>query len=96
MHLRLLSVLRWSPRPSALRLRPDPPIRTYRHSGPRRKGRDAAAQYKLGMIYENGKVVPLDVEKVAHCFRLTAKQGYAPAQFNLGQLYTIGWGVPQD
>jgi hypothetical protein len=48
------------------------------------------------MIYENGKVVPLDVEKVAHCFRLTAKQGYAPAQFNLGQLYTIGWGVPQD
>ena len=30
------------------------------------------------------------------CYRKAAEQGHAPAQFNLGDMYRDGEGVPQD
>jgi TPR repeat protein len=56
----------------------------------------AAAQFKLGMAFLNGKEVPRDLEMAAHWLRKAADQNNAAAQFNLAVLYTQGAGVPRD
>jgi hypothetical protein len=57
---------------------------------------DAAAQNKLGAMYDDG----LGVEKSAHdafeLFNRAAAQGYAPGMANLGRAYARGNGVKQD
>ena len=40
--------------------------------------------------------MPKDGAEAEKWFRLAADQGYAPAQYNLGVMYTNGWGVPQN
>jgi TPR repeat protein len=48
--------------------------------------------YSAGMKAEMAHDYP-----VAHAdFRLAAKQGYAPAQYHLGEMYETGRGVPLD
>ncbi len=57
---------------------------------------DVAAQFDLGVCYDNGYAVPQNYEEAAKWYRKAAEQGYADAQNNLGNLYYNGKGVPQS
>ncbi len=57
---------------------------------------NAAAQFNLGLMYENGYAVPQDYKTAVKWYTLAAEQGNAGAQFNLGWMYVEGLGVPQD
>ena len=64
---------------------------------------DAAAQYCLGIMYQQGglmykgtRSVPQDMAEALKWLRKAAEQGYAEAQFHLGLMHGIGQGVPQD
>lgn len=57
---------------------------------------DAEAQYKLGIIYENGQGVEDNCMAAARWYKLSAEQGHATAQFNLALLYKSGLGVTQN
>ena len=57
----------------------------------------AAAQYYLGVCYDNGEGVPKDVSKAVEWYAKAAEQGYELAQNDLGYYYLIGrGGVPKD
>src|SRR5262245_59074708 len=56
----------------------------------------AAAQFKLGMYFLNGKEVPGDLPIAAQWLRRAADQNHAAAQFNLAVLYSQGAGVARD
>ena len=54
---------------------------------------DVVAQFSLGAIlYYGGS----DTAQAIEWFRKAAAQGYAPAEFQMGQLYDFGFGVAQD
>ncbi len=55
-----------------------------------------AAQYNLGVLYENGSGVAQDFKTAAAWFAQAAAQGQADAQYNLGLCYENGSGVAQD
>lgn len=57
---------------------------------------DAAAQFKLGALYANGKGVAQDSKAAAQWLRKSAKQGWFPAQTLLGWCYAGGNGVSQN
>ena len=57
---------------------------------------DSAAQFNLGLMYEDGEGVPQDYKEAASWYRKAAEQGYAEAQTNLGFMYGKGLGVLQD
>jgi hypothetical protein len=57
---------------------------------------DAAAQYNLGLIYNNGQRVPKDYKQAVYWYTKSAAQGNAAAQFNLGFMYFNGEGVSQN
>jgi len=57
---------------------------------------NAAAQYYLGMAYENGDGVAQDYAAATKWYREAAEQGSAQAQYRLGALYEYGKGVSQD
>jgi TPR repeat protein len=57
---------------------------------------DPAAQYNLGILYENGEGVPQDYFEAVHLYGLAARQGHPDAQLNLGAMYGNGWGVGRD
>ena len=50
----------------------------------------------MGAMYEKGQGVPQDYKEAVKWYRLSAEQGYADAQYNLGQIYRRGEGVPRD
>lgn len=54
------------------------------------------AQFKLGVMYANGKGVPEDDKQAVKWYRLAAEQGNAKSQYNLGLMYDNGEGVPED
>ena len=56
----------------------------------------AAAQYRLGYMYDYGEGVPEDDIEAVRWYRLAAKQGDADAQLNLGAMYDEGAGVLED
>ncbi len=56
----------------------------------------AAAQFDLGVSYQNGQGVRRDYGKAAVLYKKAADQGLAAAQCNLGILYQNGQGVPKD
>lgn len=57
---------------------------------------DAAAQYRLGVMYAEGRgVAPNDAE-AALWFERAAEQGEPMAQYNLGASYAEGAGVRKD
>ena len=56
----------------------------------------AAAQNSLGLSYEWGQGVEINVRKAADWYRKAAEQNFAQAQNNLGTLYDIGKGVEED
>jgi TPR repeat protein len=54
---------------------------------------DVVAQFSLGaMLYYGGD----DTSQAVEWFRKAAAQQYAPAEFQMGQLYDFGFGVRQD
>lgn len=57
---------------------------------------EAAAQYRLGGIYANGRGVPLDETKAFYWMEQAALQGHRDAQFGVGVMYVEGLGVMRD
>lgn len=56
----------------------------------------AAAQFNLGVLYEQGQGVKQDYRMAARWYQQAAQQGYASAQANLAYLYRHGLGVACD
>ena len=54
------------------------------------------AQCLLGVLHHSGDVELLDFNEAARWYRLSADQGEASAQYNLGLLYLDGRGVSKD
>ena len=57
---------------------------------------NAVAQYKLGVMYENGRGVDVDYQEAVRWYELAAAQGHMHAQTNLGFIYGTGRGVKQN
>ena len=57
---------------------------------------NAEAQFKLGNLYAEGKVVPNDFAEAAKWFRKAGDQGHAEALYSLGVIYANGFSVPVD
>ncbi len=57
---------------------------------------NAEAQNDLGIMYAEGKGVPLDFTEAVRWIRRAAEQGFGAAQFNLGVKHYRGRGVPQS
>ena len=57
---------------------------------------NAAAQFNLGCMYDNGLGADQDHAEAARWFRAAAEQGNAEGQFYLGLMYANGQGVAQD
>jgi hypothetical protein len=57
---------------------------------------DPAAQFNIGLMYDNGRGVPKDDSAAVLWYRRAAEQGYAKAQFSLGSMYERGEGIAQD
>lgn len=55
-----------------------------------------AAQFYLGLLYQEGRGVPQDYATAADWYRRAAEAGSIEAQYNLGNLYEKGLGVPRD
>ena len=57
---------------------------------------NAAAQYNLGVSYEEGEGVAKDDKEAVKWYRLAAGQGDGYEQYNIGVLYAQGQGVLED
>jgi TPR repeat protein len=57
---------------------------------------DRSAQFRLGLLYENGEGVPRDFAKARLWYEKAAVQGEAKAQFYLGIQSAFGEGGPLD
>jgi TPR repeat protein len=57
---------------------------------------DAEAQFRLGLMYREGKGVTQDVKEAAAWLSKAAEQGQVEAQENLGLSYAKGLGVERD
>jgi TPR repeat protein len=53
---------------------------------------DREAQYFLALIYEQGLLVPRDIDVSRSWMRKSAEQGYVPAQGAMGEMYLINVG----
>ena len=53
------------------------------------------AQVYLGLAYYNGHGVAEDDSTAFTWFWRAARQGYAEGQFQLGYMYTYGYGIPE-
>jgi len=56
----------------------------------------AHAQYRLGVLYAEGKLVKQDWTQAFKWLQRAAQQGLSAAQYSLGQLYAMGQSVKQD
>ena len=57
---------------------------------------DAKSQYRLGVMFNDGKILERDYSQAAKWYALAANQGHAKAQLYLGLLFQNGRGVKQD
>lgn len=57
---------------------------------------DSAAQFKLGLLFYNGRGMARDYSQALDWFKKAAQQGHPLAQFNAGYMYEKGEGTPQD
>jgi TPR repeat protein len=57
---------------------------------------DRLAQFKLGVMYEEGKGVTKDSREAIRWYIVASGQGFPGAAFNLGRLYHDGRGIPQN
>ena len=60
------------------------------------KGDLRKAQFNLGLLYDQGRVVPQDKSEALRWYRQAAIQGDVFAQNTLGDNYWDGTGVPKD
>lgn len=60
------------------------------------ENRNADAQFKLGMMYEEGRGVAQDYAEAVQWYQHAAAQGHATAQYKLGVMYEEGRGVDQN
>ena len=56
----------------------------------------AEAQFKLAVMYENGRGVKQDFSEALKWHKLAAEQGYMLAQYNYGLMHATGRGVGRD
>ena len=56
----------------------------------------ASAQFKLGVLYDQGIGVLQDYAEAMKWYLKAADQNFAPAQYNLGGMCLEGRGVPED
>ena len=56
----------------------------------------ASAQYNLGICYQKGDVVTVDMKAACRNYKLASDQGHIIAHYNLGLCYETGNGVEQD
>ena len=54
------------------------------------------AQLNIGLLYQNGQGVDIDLEKALHWYEQAASAGLAEAHLNLGMMYFEGISVAQD
>ena len=57
---------------------------------------DPQSQFRVGVLFGEGKGVAPDFEQSAYWFTQAARQGHAAAQYNLGHAYHSGGGVKQS
>ncbi len=57
---------------------------------------DAVAQFDLGLIYEKGKGIPVQINKAEALYRASAEQGHAQAMVQLAGLYLNGLTGSRD
>ena len=57
---------------------------------------DADAQYKVGVMYRDGKTVNADLKQAFRHFKKAGDQGHVMAQYELGVLHLHGKGVKRD
>jgi len=57
---------------------------------------DVEAQFKLGLMYQEGQVVEKNDVEAMKWYLKAAEQGYADAQYNLGLMYDKGESIPQN
>lgn len=57
---------------------------------------DAAAQFKMALLYDSGQGVPQDYAESVKWLRKAAEQDFVEAQYNLACMYDSGTGVAQD
>jgi TPR repeat protein len=60
------------------------------------EGGDAAAAYRLGLMYRNGIDVAQDKARAGHWVAVAAKRGMAAAMFTLSNMLDEGEGVTMD
>lgn len=54
------------------------------------------ARFSLGLAYEDGVGVRLDLMKALQWIRMAADDGFAPAQYYLGRMFRRGNAIPQS
>ena len=57
---------------------------------------DAAAQHKLGVMYDNGEGILVNKAEAVKWYRKAAEQGHEGAQIRLALMFRHGWGVSKD
>ena len=57
---------------------------------------DVNAQFRLGIMYDNGDGVTQNHKEAVKWYKLAAEQGHPNSQFNVGLRYENGQGVNQD
>ena len=57
---------------------------------------NARAQFEIGAIFTEGRVLEKDLEEAARWYERSAAQGFVPAQYRLGNLYEMGSGVERN
>ncbi|WP_165837671.1 tetratricopeptide repeat protein [Zavarzinia aquatilis] len=57
---------------------------------------DAASQFDVGALYDNGMGVPADQVEAARWYQRAARQGDQTAMYNLAVMYEEGVGVGKD
>lgn len=57
---------------------------------------NAGTQFLLGVMYEKGLRVPMDLTEAVKWYRLAAEQGLDKAQYKLGWMYAKGVGVLEN
>ena len=60
------------------------------------EGGSVEAQYNLGLMYQLGKGMPIQLEKAAHWFLKAAKNGHLNAQLEMARAYHGGIGVQKS
>lgn len=68
----------------------------YRLLRPLAEQGDSTAQFKLALLFYNGRGVAHDYSQALDWFKKAARQGHPLAQFNAGYMYENGEGTPQD